>query len=100
MDKLAAKSVEHPLIDRADEVGYAVGSTFKPIDAIAGLDEGVITPSTTFFCPGWYRPPNTTDKLTWKCWTPAGHGNVSLVTALAESCDVYFYNVGYAFYAP
>jgi penicillin-binding protein 2 len=98
LDKLSAKRANHPLIDRADEVGYAVGSTFKPIDAIAGLEEGVITPSTSFFCPGWYQPPHTTDKLRWKCWTPSGHGSVSLVTALAESCDVYFYNVGYAFY--
>jgi penicillin-binding protein 2 len=92
--KLQKKSANYPLIDRADEVGYAVGSTFKPIDAVAALEEGVITPATTFFCPGLYKNHGTT----WHCWSPSGHGSVSLVTALAESCDVYFYNVGYSFY--
>ena len=96
--QLARKSANYPLIDRVDEVGYAVGSTFKPIDAVAGLEEGVITPYTVFNCPGWYVAPNTKDKHKFHCWWPSGHGNVSLVTALAESCDVYFYNVGDAFY--
>ena len=69
------------------------------VDAVGfPLEEGAITPYTIFNCPGWYVPPHTTDKLKFHCWYPAGHGNVSLVTALAESCDVYFYNVGDAFY--
>ncbi len=92
--KLQKKSADYPLIDRADGVGYAVGSTFKPIDAVAGLEEGMITPYTNFFCPGYYKNHGTT----WHCWSPNGHGSVSLVTALAESCDVYFYNLGYRFY--
>ena len=54
----------------------------------------MITPSSTFYCPGYYKNHGQT----WPCWLPSGHGTVDLSTALEESCDVYFYNVGYEFY--
>jgi len=69
---------------------YPPGSTYKPITAFAGLAEGIITPDTTFFCPGFYRFGNRV----YRCWRHSGHGTVSLKRALGESCDVYFYNVG------
>ncbi len=96
--RLNAKKANQPLFDRAMQGQYAVGSTFKPVDAIAGLEEGVISPSTTFFCPGWFKVPIANDKSVWHCWLTSGHGTVDLVQALAQSCDVYFYNVGYLFY--
>jgi penicillin-binding protein 2 len=92
--KLADPHANHPLLNRAIQEQKAVGSTFKVVDAVAGLEEGVITPSTTFFCPGSFKVAGTT----FNCWFPSGHGSVSLVPAITESCDVYFYNVGYAFY--
>jgi len=96
--KLAAKGANYPMLSRATQESVAVGSTFKVVDAIAGLEEGVITPSTAFFCNGTFKIPNTTDNIVWHCWLPSGHGNISLIPAIAQSCDVYFYNVGYQFY--
>jgi penicillin-binding protein 2 len=87
-----------PLLNRAIQESKAVGSTFKPIDAIAALEEGVITPGTSFFCPGSYVAPNTLDNHKFRCWALDGHGTLDLVQAITQSCDVYFYNVGYLFY--
>ena len=95
---LARPSANTPLLNRAIQEQKAVGSTFKPIDAIAGLEEGVITPYTAFYCNGSYKPPIAYDKTLWNCWALDGHGTLSLVGALTQSCDVYFYNLGYLFY--
>lgn len=96
--KLQDPHANYPLLDRAIMESKAVGSTFKPIDAVAALEEGVITPSTAFFCNGGYIAPGTLDKHVFHCWALDGHGTLSLVPAIIQSCDVYFYNVGYAFY--
>lgn len=80
----------HPLINKLIQGQYPPGSTYKPITAFAGLSEGVITPDTSVFCPGSYRFGNRV----YRCWKRGGHGTVSLKRALAESCDVYFYQVG------
>jgi penicillin-binding protein 2 len=58
--------------------------------ATAGLQEGVITPSTTFYCPGHLSVYNTI----FRCNRPGGHGLVSVEQALAQSCNVFFYNLG------
>jgi penicillin-binding protein 2 len=60
------------------------------IVAAAALQEGLITPETTFFCSGSYELGNRK----YRCWHKGGHGSVSLHRALVQSCDVYFYNVG------
>jgi penicillin-binding protein 2 len=96
--KYKAKSANTPLLNRAIQESKAIGSTFKPIDAVAALEEGVITPGTSFFCPGYYVAPNTLDNHKFMCWLPSGHGTLDLVQAITQSCDVYFYNVGYLFY--
>ena len=80
----------HPLINKLIQGQYPPGSTYKPVTAFAGLSEGVITPDTSIFCPGSYRFGNRI----YRCWKRGGHGDVSLKRALAESCDVYFYQVG------
>jgi penicillin-binding protein 2 len=80
----------HPLVNKLVQGQYPPGSTYKPVTAFAGLAEGVITPDTTFYCPGHYRFGNRT----YRCWKHSGHGPVNLKRALAESCDVYFYQVG------
>jgi penicillin-binding protein 2 len=58
--------------------------------AVAGLEEGVITPSTIIPCSGSLECGNHT----FNCWRKIGHGKVNLHKALVESCDVYFYTVG------
>ena len=92
------KYANYPLLNRAIQSAKAVGSTFKVVTATAGLEEGVIDPETGFFCPGSYTIPIDTAGTKFTCWLKNGHGTLSLVGALTQSCDVYFYNVGYRFY--
>jgi len=78
-----------PLLNRAIKGQYPPGSTFKPIDALVALDEGVITPDYGYPCGGAYyacgRPVRCTE-------TFAGHAR-NLRTAIAWSCNSYFSNV-------
>jgi penicillin-binding protein 2 len=80
----------HPLQNRAIQNKFAPGSTFKVVMALAALQEGKITPETTFYCSGGQFIYNRV----FHCWKPGGHGTVNLYKALTESCDVYFYNLG------
>ncbi len=79
-----------PMENKAIQGEYPPGSTYKIITALAGLEEGVIDESTEFFCPGYHRFGNRI----YRCWKRGGHGKVNIVKALAQSCDVYFYQVG------
>ncbi len=79
-----------PMENKAIQGEYPPGSTYKIITAVAGLMEGVIDENTEFFCPGYYRFGNRV----YRCWSRGGHGKVGIVKAIAESCDVYFYQVG------
>jgi penicillin-binding protein 2 len=86
-----------PLLNRATSGEYPPGSVLKPLLACAALQAKVITPTDTFKCMGSIRVPWTWDESqgnTYPCWDPAGHGDVDLFSGLADSCDVYFYNVG------
>lgn len=85
-----ANDSDTPLMNRVIQGTYAPGSTFKVIAATAALEEGVITPQTTFFCPGQLTVYNTVRR----CSNPGGHGVVDLRRALAVSCNVFFYQVG------
>jgi penicillin-binding protein 2 len=58
----------------------------------------VIVRSTRYYCNGRYPPTGDIGGSHWSCWTSYGHGSPDLTAALAQSCDVYFYNVGYTFY--
>jgi len=79
-----------PLINRVIQGAYSPGSTFKVIAATAALEEGLIRPETTFYCPGYLNVYNTT----FHCSAKAGHGTLDLRRAIANSCNVYFYQVG------
>lgn len=85
---------EHPLFDRAIRGMYAPGSTIKPFMALAGLQDGVVTPESTTFCPGYYQIPGHSHK--YHCWKRWGHGVVDLHKAIVQSCDVYFYALAHA----
>lgn len=80
-----------PMINRATQSFTAPGSTYKPCTTIAGMDTGTISSGTTFYCSGSF------DKVTPapKCWRLSGHGGEIAATAIRDSCNVYFYNVGY-----
>ncbi len=80
----------HPMENRSISGQYPPGSTYKVIVAAAALEEGLITPETSFFCNGTFEMGNRT----FRCWQEKGHGHVSLHRGIVESCDVYFYNLG------
>jgi penicillin-binding protein 2 len=80
----------HPLINKTIHGHYPPGSTYKVVTALAGLAEKVVNPETTFYCNGGHQFGNRR----YGCWKKTGHGPVNLKRALAESCDVYFYQVG------
>ena len=92
--KLTAPSANYPLLDRPIQEAVAVGSTFKVVDAIAGLEEGVLTPTTTLYAGATY----TNHGLVFHDWNPNGHGWIDLTQAIVQSADTYFYQVGYKFY--
>jgi penicillin-binding protein 2 len=79
-----------PMLNRALQSQYPPGSTFKIVTAIAGLEEGVITPDTKVNCRGEI----SYGKWHFGCWRKNGHHVLSLHRAIVESCDVYFYEVG------
>ena len=79
-----------PMSNKAVQGEYPPASTFKIVTAIAGLEEGVIDADTTIFCPGFYKFGNRV----YQCWKKGGHGSVNVISALAESCDCFFYQVG------
>ena len=81
---------DRPLNDRAIQGTYSPGSTFKMAVALAGLEEGIITPDFKVFCPGHANFYGRD----FKCWKHAGHGTIDLAHAIQQSCDVYFYTVG------
>jgi penicillin-binding protein 2 len=80
-----------PMLNRATQSFTAPGSTYKPCTTIAGMDTGIISSGTTFYCSGSF------DKVTPspKCWRLSGHGGEVAATAIRDSCNVFFYNVGY-----
>jgi penicillin-binding protein 2 len=78
-----------PLQDRAIQGRYSPGSTFKMAVALAGLEEGIITPEFHAHCAGhasFYGHD-------FKCWKKGGHGSIDLRHAIEQSCDVFFYTV-------
>jgi penicillin-binding protein 2 len=79
-----------PLSNRALQGRYAPGSVFKIAVAVAGLEEGLITPDTSFFCGGGA----TFYGRFFKCHVGGPHHNISLRRAIEKSCNVYFYSVG------
>ena len=92
--KVAEKD-NYPSLNRALDVGYPPGSTWKPVTALAAMQEHVISPYTSLLC----SPDYTVAGQTFNNWDPNVMNWITLPTAIAESCDTYFYQVGYDFYA-
>lgn len=85
-----SRDPSHPLLNRCISGAYPPGSTYKPLVALAALKEGVVTPDTTFHCPGFLE---FADRK-YRCWRTHGHGSMNMVNAIIQSCDVYFYQCG------
>jgi penicillin-binding protein 2 len=83
------KSPDEPLFNRAVRGQYPPASTVKPLLAVQGLEKGFITPEQRIFDPGYFQLNPTSRK--YRNWKPEGQGWVTLRSALAQSCDTYFY---------
>lgn len=76
-----------PLVNKCIRGQYPPGSTFKMVVALAALEAGVVTPNYDVFCGGYTSLGNAR----FHCWK--SHGRVALHQAIAQSCDVYFYDL-------
>jgi penicillin-binding protein 2 len=90
----SAKSMNYPALDRAIDAAYPPGSTFKPVTALAAMQEHILQPYESLACTGQY----VNHGQVFKNWDPFVNQAMTLTTALAQSCDTYFYQVGYRFY--
>ncbi len=81
----------NPQYNFATQYKAAPGSTFKMVSSAAGLMEGVISLSTKVFCQGTYT--NITPNA--RCWKIYGHGTETVETAIRDSCNYFFYDIGY-----
>jgi len=82
-----------PLFDRSIKGLYPPGSTIKPMVALGGLEQKDITVTSKVFCPGYYKISNYSRKF--NDWKRTGHGHVDVKGAIAQSCDVYFYDLAF-----
>lgn len=81
-----------PFTNRVIQGTYSPGSSFKILMSTAALEEGVITPETRVYCPGYYDFGGRRFKCSRS--DGAGHGSVDVRHALEVSCNVFFYNIG------
>lgn len=84
-------SPDRPLFNRALQGKYPPGSAIKPFIGIAGLAAGATDYRSPVYCPGFYRLPGHERK--YRCWKRHGHGALNLHQAIAQSCDVFFYQL-------
>lgn len=86
------EDLTNPFYNKATQERTAPGSTFKIVTATAGLNEGVINLGTEIYDKGPYE--NVSNKP--KCWVyPSSHGSINVAEAIRDSCNYFFYEVGY-----
>jgi len=86
-------SPDNPFLNRAIRGQYPAASTIKPFLGLAGVDKGFVTWDYSIQDPGYFQLP--TDDRIYNDWKRGGHGRVNMRKAVAESCDVYFYELAY-----
>ncbi len=84
-------NLDRPLFNRAVRGSYPPGSTIKPPLALAALETGATNLTRKSVCIGYFQLPG--DEHRYRDWKPQGHGPVDLHDAIAQSCDVYFYEL-------
>ncbi|MDQ3066067.1 MAG: penicillin-binding protein 2 [Actinomycetota bacterium] len=87
-----AKERNYPGINRATAGVYPPGSTFKPLTALAAISDGLLSPYEYIQCTPSAK--YGLDDFEFKNWNPFTNAPMTLTTALAQSCDTYFYDVG------
>lgn len=94
--RITSRESGYPLFNRAYMGAYPPASLFKPFTLLAGLKSGVVSFYSTIECKGrWEGMGKDWPK---HCWERSGHGYVSASRAIIESCDSYFYEIGYKLY--
>lgn len=84
---------DRPLINRVTQGGYSPASTIKPLLAIMGLNENLVTPTSSYFgAPAFMLPGSTHKFRDWRAW---GHGWLDLYRAIEVSADTYFYDLAH-----
>jgi penicillin-binding protein 2 len=96
VDAKAAKEANYPGLNRATQVEYPPGSTWKPVTALAAMQEHLLSPYQSIQCTP--QAEYGLDKQVFKNWDPYVNRPMTLPEAIAASCDTYFYDVGYRFY--
>ena len=96
VDNDAAKEANYPGLNRVTQVEYPPGSTWKPVTALAAMQEHLLSPYQSIQCTP--QAEYGLDKQVFKNWDPFVNRPMTLYEALATSCDTYFYDVGYRFY--
>ncbi len=81
-------SKDAPLLNRSTQGMYPPGSVFKLVLSLAALEEGIVSVDYKIFCNGGFKYGNRT----FKCWSKHGYQNI--ISAIKNSCNVYFYNLG------
>jgi penicillin-binding protein 2 len=96
LEAKAAERANYPAFNRVTQVAYPPGSTWKPVVALAAMQEHLLSPNEAIQC----SPVATygRDKQEFKNWNPYVNEPMRLIDAIAESCDTYFYEVGNRFY--
>jgi penicillin-binding protein 2 len=89
-----ARTANFPILNRAIDAAYPPGSTFKPMTGLAAMEEHLVEPYSTLACTGSY----TVARQKFMNWDPFVSAQMTMPTALAASCDTYFYQLGYRFY--
>ena len=84
-------NIYQPLFNRALRGQYPPGSTIKPFVGLGALEQHTVTAHDSIFCPGFYQLPRKDRK--YRDWKKTGHGTMSMVSAITQSCDVYFYDL-------
>ncbi len=82
-------NIYRPLSNKSVSGAYPPGSTFKMLVVLAALEDGVVAPEETVYCPGHYELGGRR----FHCWRRGGHGRVDLKNSLKQSCDVYYYEI-------
>jgi penicillin-binding protein 2 len=85
-----SSNADYPLTNRSVQGLYSPGSIFKVVTAIAALEEGVTDRKRKIYCSGSFELAGQV----FTCWKETGHGSLSIVDAIAHSCNIYFYTLG------
>jgi len=86
-------SLDLPLFNRSLKGQYPPGSTIKPVLGLGGLDSGVTNRAFSIWDEGKYQLKN--DERIYRDWKRQGHGRMNLFSSIAQSCDIYFYDLAF-----